>query len=195
MTPAAIQYALATAMAHSTAPMVLSDARLPDMPMVEINQAFLDLSLYPRAELLGRNCRFLQGPHTDPTAAPRIRACIEAGTGCIEWILNYRRDGAKFWNLLFICPIRDSQGELLFYFGNQCDITQGFPAWLPELSFGRAHLAPDLEHEFRAMLADIDAASRAQALNRIVAAARRLAEISVSLAPGSLPEPALTAPA
>jgi PAS domain S-box-containing protein len=192
MTPTAIRDALVTAMAHSTAPMVLSDPHLPDMPMVAANQAFLDLTLYPRAELIGRNCRFLQGPGTDPTAAPRIRACIAAGQACIEWILNYRADGAKFWNLLFISPIRDASGQIAFYFGNQCDITQGFPAWLPEVALGRAHLIPSQEQEFRALLAEVDAAGRAHALNRIVTAARRLAEISVSLAPGSLPEPALT---
>jgi PAS domain S-box-containing protein len=195
MTPDAIRAALVTAMDHSTAPMVLSDPHQPDMPMVAANQAFVDLTRYPREALLGRNCRFLQGPGTDPTAAPRIRACIDAGQASIEWILNYRADGSKFWNLLFISPVRDSTGAIAFYFGNQCDITTGFPDWLPDVSFGRAHLVPKLEQEFHALLAEVDAATRADALNRIVTAARRLAEISVALAPGSLPVPAVKASA
>jgi PAS domain S-box-containing protein len=178
--------ALTTAMMHSSAPMVLSDPHLPDMPMIVVNQAFVELSGYPREALIGRNCRFLQGPKTDPTAAPRIRACLQAGQGCIEWIVNYRRDGSTFWNLLFISPVRAADGTLLYYFGNQHDVTYGFPTWLPEVGFGPAQVAPALEQEFHALVAEVDEAGRAQALGRITAAARRIAEISVQLAPGTL---------
>ena len=189
MTPDPIRAALTTAMAHSSAPMVLSDPHQPDMPMVVANQAFTDLTGYPAEELIGRNCRFLQGPQTDPSAAPRIRACLQAGEGCIEWIVNYRRNGTMFWNLLFISPIRDATGELRYFFGNQLDITLGFPNWLPDISFGRAHVVPALEQEFHHLLADVDEASRNHRLAAILAAARRLAEISVSLAPGTLQQP------
>ena len=184
--PHPILAALTTAMAHSTAPMVLSDPNLPDMPIVAVNQPFLDLTGYRESDIVGRNCRFLQGPHTDPSAAPRIRACIAAGQGCIEWIVNYRRDGSRFWNLLFISPIRDLDGTLLYFFGNQLDVTLGFPDWAIEVSFGRAHVVPELEQEFHALLAEVDAAGQTQALGRIVAAAHRLAEITTSLAPGTL---------
>jgi len=190
----AIGEALTAAIMHSTAPMVLSNPRLADCPMVAMNQAFVDLTGYSCDEMLGRNCRFLQGPKTDPDSAPRIRTCLEAGQGCIEWIVNYRRDGSVFWNLLFISPVRDEDGTLLYYFGNQLDITKGFPDWLVDVSFGRAHVVPALEQEFHALLREIDgntgpaesAAARAQSLERIVAAAHRLAEISTSLAPGTL---------
>ena len=186
LTTTAIRDALATAMMHSDAPMVISDPQLPDLPMVAVNQAFMDLTLYPREQLVGRNCRFLQGKQTDPAAPARIRACLQAGTGCIEWIVNYRADGSQFWNLLFMSPIRDRDGNLLFYFGNQLDITLGFPNWLPDVGFGPAEVPPALEQEFHAVLAEVDEASRARALERLVIGARRIAELSTRLAPGTL---------
>ncbi len=191
----AMAEALAAAMAHSGMPMVLSDPRLPDCPMVAVNQAFADLAGAPHDALIGRNCRFLQGANTDPQARQRIRSCLDAGQGCIEWIVNYRRDGAMFWNLLFISPVRGADGALRYFFGSQFDISKGFPEGMDEVSLGRAHVAPELEHEFHALLHEIvertgEAESevpvlRAQALERIVTAAHRLAEISTSLAPGS----------
>jgi PAS domain S-box-containing protein len=186
MTANAIREALTTAMMHCAAPMVLSDPNLPDCPMVAANPAFADLTGYPLGEIVGRNCRFLQGPNTDAFSRRRIRASLEAGQGCIEWIVNYRRDGAMFWNLLFISPVRDADGTLVFFFGNQLDITLGFPNWVVELKLGRAHVVPELEAEFHALLREVSVAQQAQALERIVAAAHRLAEISTSLTPGIL---------
>ena len=178
--------ALRAAMMHSDAAMVLSDPHLPDLPMVAINPAFTKVTGYSEAESVGRNCRFLQGPRTDPESAPRIRTCLEAGQGCIEWIVNYRRDGTAFWNLLFISPVHDENGALRYFFGNQLDITLGFPDWFVDVSFGRAHVVPSLETEFHALLREVNTADRVHALDRIVTAAHRLAEITVQLAPGTL---------
>ena len=179
--------ALLVAMMHSAEAMVISDPRLPDCPMVAVNPAFTHVTGYTAEEAVGRNCRFLQGPQTDPEAAPRIRASLEAGQGCIEWIVNYRKDGKAFWNLLFISPVHDDSGALRYFFGNQLDITLGMPEWLVDVSFGRARVDPKLEAEFRALLSEVGDAERAQALDRIVAAAHRLAEITVQLTPGTLP--------
>ena len=191
----AIAEALSTAMLHSDMAMVLSDPRLPDCPMIAANAAFSTLSGYGRDEIIGRNCRFLQGPNTDPRSKQRIRTCVEAGQGCVEWIVNHRRDGAMFWNLLFISPVRDADGKLVFFFGSQLDITRGMPEGMDDFSLGRAHVVPALEHEFHTLLHEIVERTgqaehaapvlRAQALERIVTAARRLAEISTSLAPGA----------
>jgi len=181
-----IREALITAMMHSNAPMVLCDPHVPDFPMIAVNQAFCDLCGYPAEAILGRNCRFLQGKRTDAISTSRIRASLDAGLGCIEWIVNYRQDGEIFYNLLFISPVRDRDGTLLYYFGNQLDITMGAPAWLTEVSFGTAYVMPDLEQEFHALLQDVTIAARTQTLERIVDAAHRLAEISVKLAPGTL---------
>ncbi len=182
----AIREALRLAMGHSTAPMVLSDPSLPDCPMIEANQAFATLTGYPMGEIVGRNCRFLQGPGTDLASARRIRTCLEAGQGCIDWIVNYRRDGSAFWNLLFISPVHDRDGTLRYFFGNQLDITLGAPAWLDDVTLGGAHVVPELEREFHALLDEVGVAAQAQRLERIVAAAHRLAEISTQLAPGAL---------
>lgn len=186
MTKAEIFEALVTAMAHCKSPMVLTDPEAADWPMVAVNQAFCDATGYDVAESVGRNCRFLQGPRTDPTAGPRIRACLDEGQGCVEWILNYKKDGAKFWNLLFISPVRDVYGRLLYYFGNQLDVTLGFPDWMAEVQFGRAHVLPALETEFHALLREVRLAQRVEALGRIVSSAHRLAEITAKLAPGTL---------
>ena len=186
MTAMAIWDALTTAMRHCTAPMVLSDPNVADTPMVSANQAFADLTGYAIADIVGRNCRFLQGPRTDPSSPPRIRACLDAGQGCIEWIVNYRRDGKQFYNLLFISPVHDVDGTLLFFFGNQLDITTGSPDWLNEIRFGSAHVVPALEREFHALLHEVGIAARVKELERIVAAAHRLAEISTKLEPGTL---------
>ena len=183
-----IRDALTLAMQHSAAPMVLSDPHLPDTPMVAVNPAFTELTGYPIEEVVGRNCRFLQGPRTDPVSPPRIRACLDASQGCIEWIVNYRRDGSRFYNLLFISPVRDAAGALLFFFGNQTDITLGSPDWLNEVSFGSANLIPAQEEEFHALLEEVSTAAQAKGLERIIAAAHRLAEISIKLAPGTLEE-------
>jgi hypothetical protein len=82
--------------------------------------------------------------------------------------------------------VRDDDGNLVFFFGNQLDITLGFPDWVVELKLGRAHVVPELEAEFHALLREVGVAQQAQALERIVAAAHRLAEISTSLTPGML---------
>jgi len=166
--------------------MVLSDPRAADCPMVAVNKAFSDLTGYHPQELVGQNCRLLQGPKTDATSRARIRACLKAGEGCIEWIVNYKRDRSVFYNLLFISPVRDLDGTLLYYFGNQLDITRGMPDWFVDVSFGRAHVVPRLEQEFHGVLREVALAMRVEALERIIVAAHRLAEISTSLSPGAL---------
>ncbi len=182
----AIGDALRAAMMHSTAAMVLSDPLLPDCPMVAVNPAFSTMTGYPAAEALGRNCRFLQGSATDPDSTRRIRSCLDAGQGCIEWLVNYRHDGETFWNLLFVSPVHDEAGKLRYFFGNQLDITFGMPQWFTQVSLGKAHVVPSLETEFNAVLREVGDAERVHALDRIVAAAHRIAEITVKLAPGTL---------
>jgi sigma-B regulation protein RsbU (phosphoserine phosphatase) len=75
------------------------------------------------AEVLGRNCRFLQGPGTDPTAVAEVRAAIAEQRACVVEILNYRKDGTTFWNRLSITPVRDERGDVTHYIGIQSDVT------------------------------------------------------------------------
>ena len=190
-----LKTALLAAIAHSTEPLVLSDASLPDYPMIAVNAAFEALSGYPADEIVGRNCRFLQGPGTDPATPIRIGKCIRAGQGCIEWIVNHRKNGAAFWNVLFISPVYDDGGTLRYYLGNQLDVTRGFPDWLGEVVFGRAHMSPEIQAEFDGLVQDImrspdDApADPARALERSIATARRLAELTTQLDPGLVQPP------
>ncbi len=186
--------ALTAAIMHSSQPMVLSDPALPDHPMVAVNDAFAAMSGYPAAETVGRNCRFLQGSGTDPQTPARIGACIAERRGCIEWIVNYRRDGTMFWNLLFLSPVFARDGTLLHYFGNQRDITEGPPASLPDYALGRADMPLQGEMEFHALLLGLLGEERSQessarGLEDLVEAARRFDRVTTQLrpAPWSMP--------
>ena len=104
-------------------PMVVTDARQPDGPIVLANQAFLDLTGYSVEEVIGRNCRFLQGPDTNPDDVDVIRRGLAAHEEVHAELLNYRKDGTSFWNQLAVSPILDEQGTLLYYFGSQKDVS------------------------------------------------------------------------
>jgi PAS domain S-box-containing protein len=105
-------------------PIVVADARQPDYPIVLANDAFLRLTGYSAEELLGRNCRLLQGESTSKEAVAEIRAILSAEReGTVE-ILNYRKDGSAFWNQLHLSPIRDDDGGLAYYFASQIDFTE-----------------------------------------------------------------------
>ncbi len=105
-------------------PMMVSDPRQPDNPIVLANQAFLDLTGYKADEIVGHNCRFLQGPETAPEDLARLRAALERGDDHIDVeLLNYRKDGSTFWNQLCISAVRASDGQLLYHFGSQKDVS------------------------------------------------------------------------
>jgi PAS domain S-box-containing protein len=105
-------------------PMIVTDPRLPDNPIVFANPAFVALTGYELDELLGRNCRFLQGPATSKAAVARVRAAIERCAEINIELLNYRKDGSSFWNDLYISPVLSRDGELLFFFASQLDVTR-----------------------------------------------------------------------
>ncbi|MDQ1153679.1 histidine kinase famiy protein [Brevundimonas sp. SORGH_AS_0993] len=105
-------------------PMIISDPRQPDNPIAFANNAFLDLTGYEEKEVVGRNCRFLQGPGTDRETVREMREAIEAKRALAVEVLNYRRDGTPFWNAVFIGPIFDEKGELLYFFASQLDVTR-----------------------------------------------------------------------
>jgi PAS domain S-box-containing protein len=105
-------------------PMTVTDPRQPDNPIVFANGAFLDLTGYEQEEILGRNCRFLQGPQTDQRTLDEVRKALAGERAVAVDILNYRKDGTAFWNALFIGPIFDEDGKLMYYFASQMDITE-----------------------------------------------------------------------
>lgn len=101
---------------------VLSDPRLPDNPIVFASEGFYQLTGYTREQVLGRNCRFLQGPGTDPKAVDIIRTAIANGTDSTTCILNYKADGTPFWNQFFVAALRDSENCIVNYVGVQCAV-------------------------------------------------------------------------
>jgi PAS domain S-box-containing protein len=101
----------------------IADARLPDRPLIYANEGFERMTGYPVAEVLGRNCRFLQGPATDAAPMAEVRAALAESRECVVEILNYRKDGSQFWNRLSITPVRDSSGQVTHFIGIQSDVT------------------------------------------------------------------------
>ena len=101
----------------------ISDAHEPDQPLVYVNQAFERLTGYSREESVGRNCRFLQGPDTDPAIVQRIREGLERREVFVVELKNYRKDGSEFWNTLHVGPIVDANGEITHFYGSQWDVT------------------------------------------------------------------------
>jgi len=107
---------------------VVTDPSLPDNPIVYATQGFLNLTGYTLDQVLGRNCRFLQGPETDPKAVEKIRRSIEEGTDMSVCLLNYRVDGTTFWNQFFIAALRDAAGNITNYVGVQCKVSDQYAA-------------------------------------------------------------------
>jgi phototropin len=102
---------------------VITDPSLPDHPIVFASDGFLEFTGYAMDEILGRNCRFLQGPKTDRTAVAKIRQAIDSGSECTVRLLNYTKAGKPFWNMFTLAPVRDDQGVVRFFAGVQVDIT------------------------------------------------------------------------
>ncbi|GHE11306.1 diguanylate cyclase domain-containing protein [Klenkia taihuensis] len=124
LTPAANEGLLHRALAATTSGVVIVDMELPDQPLVYVNRAFEELSGYPREEVLGRNCRFLQTADTDVAAVSRIREALDAGRECRETLLNHRGpDRTPWWNELHLAPVTDAAGRVVQYIGVQNDVT------------------------------------------------------------------------
>ena len=101
----------------------ISDPRLPDNPLVFVNPAFERTTGYRRDEVQGLNCRFLQGPDTDPAAVQAVRDALASREHRTITLLNYRKDGSAFWNELAVSPVFDAAGELTHFVGIQSDVT------------------------------------------------------------------------
>ena len=137
-------------------PMTLTDPNQPDNPIVFANKAFLDLTGYEESEILGRNCRFLQGAETDRDSVAELRAAIERREAIALELINYRRDGSSFWNAVFVAPVLGPDGELLYFFASQLDVTRRHAS---EQAFRQAQkmeaigqLTAGLAHDFNNLL-------------------------------------------
>ncbi|KAM7256107.1 hypothetical protein ACFE04_011848 [Oxalis oulophora] len=112
---------LATTLERIEKNFVISDPRLPDCPIIFASDSFLELTEYTREEILGRNCRFLQGPETDQATVDKIRMAIKEQKEITVQLINYTKSGKKFWNLFHLQPMRDHKGELQYFIGVQLD--------------------------------------------------------------------------
>lgn len=101
----------------------VADMRQPDEPLIYVNNAFTVLTGYSRDLAVGYNCRFLQGPDTDPLEVAKIREAIASGRPYTGELINYRQDGTRFWNRLTLYPVGGTSGQPDFYVANQVDIT------------------------------------------------------------------------
>ncbi|MFO0574512.1 MAG: PAS domain S-box protein [Polyangia bacterium] len=102
----------------------ITDPTQPDNPVVFVNQGFERLTGYTQEEIVGSNCRLLQGPATDPATVAELRRAAREGRSAAVEILNYRKDGTAFWNALSISPIRDEAGQITHWVGVQTDVTE-----------------------------------------------------------------------
>jgi PAS domain S-box-containing protein len=137
-------------------PMVLTDPNQPDNPIVFANRAFQDLTGYTQEEIVGRNCRFLQGAQTDREKVRELRDAVAEHRPVSVELLNYKRDGTPFWNGVFVAPVFGSDNKLLYFFASQLDVTRRHSA---EQSFRQAQkmeaigqLTAGLAHDFNNLL-------------------------------------------
>jgi len=179
-------------------PMVVTDPHRPDNPIIFCNEAFSFLTGYSQDEILGYNCRFLQGPETDRTVVDEIRAAIAKREEIAVEVLNYRKNGSTFWNALFVSPVFGDDGELRYFFASQLDISRRREAEeaLHEAQRMEAvgKLTGGIAHDFNNLLqviqgyadildARIDASDRAarRAVDAIATSASRAATLTQQL--------------
>ncbi|RYY35897.1 MAG: PAS domain-containing protein, partial [Sphingomonadales bacterium] len=105
-------------------PMVVTDPHKPDNPIIFCNRAFSSMTGYELEEIVGRNCRFLQGPETSRESVAEVREAIAGEREVSVEIMNYRKDGTTFWNALFISPVYEPDGRLAYFFASQLDVSR-----------------------------------------------------------------------
>lgn len=115
-------YRLIQSLVTSQQNFVLSDPSLPDNPIVYASDGFCKMTGYKKQDVLGRNCRFLQGPGTDQAAVDIIRQGIMEGRDISVCLLNYKSDGKPFWNQFFLAALKDADGQIVNYVGVQCEV-------------------------------------------------------------------------
>jgi len=115
---------LAAAVEGAPVAYAIVDALQPDMPLVYVNDHFVTLTGYQPAEVIGRNCRFLQGPHTDTRDVDRIRDAIARKQPVYVELMNYRKDGQPFWNGMLLRPIRTAKGAITHFVATLRDTSE-----------------------------------------------------------------------
>lgn len=154
------EQALAESIRLSPIATVLSNPRLPDNPIVAANAAFCALTGYAEQEIVGRNCRFLAGPDTEPWLTERIRQALRDLRPSLTEILNYRKDGSAFRNAVLIAPLFGAEGEPAWFLGSQVEVDPGSAAPLALRQQRAARLAAALSPRQRQVLKEMVAGQR-----------------------------------
>ena len=115
---------LAMALESTNSGVVITDNRKSDNPIIFCNHAFENMTGYLREEIIGRNCRFLQGSNSEQQTLNPLREALSTGSAITIEVINYRKDGRAFWNELSIAPVRNSEGLVTHFIGMQNDISR-----------------------------------------------------------------------
>jgi PAS domain S-box-containing protein len=134
---------------------VISDPRVKDNPIISCNAAFMELTGYSEDEILGRNCRFLAGPATEPWLTEAIRDGVRRHAPVLVEILNYKRDGTPFRNAVLVAPIFDDDGELEYFLGSQVELEPDSPTTNANRRMAAAVAVKALTKRQREVLAEV----------------------------------------
>jgi PAS domain S-box-containing protein len=168
---------LESLIADSPIASVISDPRVKDNPIICCNKAFVELTGYTEAEILGRNCRFLAGPATEPWLTDTIRNGVRRHAPVLVEILNYKRDGTPFRNAVLVAPIFDDEGELEFFLGSQVEMENDAPGMNANRRMAAAIAVKALSHRQREVLTEMAAGY----LNKQIAHRLGLSEQTVKM--------------
>lgn len=116
-------YALIQAIQAAQRSFVITDPSLPDNPIIFASQGFMELTGYGVEDILGRNCRFLQGPKTDQQQVKALREGIFQGVDTSVCLLNYRANGEEFYNQIFCAALRDENNQIINFVGVQVEVS------------------------------------------------------------------------
>lgn len=141
--------------ANSPIASVISDPRQSDNPIVACNKAFIELTGYAEHEIIGRNCKFLAGPATEPWLTQAIRSGVERHAPVLVEILNYKRDGTPFRNAVLVAPMFDEEGELEFFLGSQVELEPDAPKTHENRRIAAAIAVKTLSRRQREVLAEM----------------------------------------
>lgn len=163
--------------AHSPIASVISNPRLKDNPIIACNSAFIELTGYSADEIIGRNCRFLAGPATEPWLTEAIRSGVRLHSSVLVEILNYKRNGTPFRNAVLVAPTFDEDGELEFFLGSQVELVPDAPSTYANRRMAAALAVKSLSRRQREVLAEMAIGH----LNKQIAHSLRLSEQTVKM--------------
>ena len=166
---AALTPLLQRAVAMSSSGVVIVDMLAEDEPLIYCNAAFVAMSGYALSELLGHNCRVLQGPETDREVVRAIAEAVRRGDEHRTVVRNRRKDGTGWWNELHLSPVRDGHGRLTHYLGFQVDVSARVEAQDRLTALALSDSLTGLANRSR-LLAELDGALQRAAVDRTAVA-------------------------